>query len=354
LFGAVLGIALMNKYSAGFLAFFLFIGMLFTRMRIYFTEKAFWSGMLIAFLIFLPHILWQVQNGMPTLEFIENAKTMKMVRFGALDYIIQQALIAQPLFYLLSLAGLVYTLANRNMRKYSAVPIAYLLLLVFFIVTGGKPYYIAAIFPALFAFGALALRRLIYHVQLLWLRAVSIGVVVIAGIATMPMGLPVLPPEQLIDYQKAIGVELTAAEKNQTAALHQPYAGMFGWREMAATVSRVYRQLPDEEKRRCVVYGSTYAVAGAMEYYDRQFELPPAVSLHNSYWTWGLPDRRIDVMIFIGGRKSDLGKLFESCEKAAYHHHKWAMPHVNNLIIWICRHPKVDLEKYWRKNRKFI
>jgi hypothetical protein len=328
--------------------------MLFSRMRLYFAEKTLWAGLLIAFLIFLPHILWQVQNGMPTLEFIENAKTQKMVKFGAVDYFIEQALIAQPIFYLLILAGTIYTIAARKMRRYSAVPIAYVLLLTFFIISGGKPYYIAAIFPAMFAFGALALGRLIYRLRMLWLRALSIVVIIFAGIATMPMGLPALPPEQFIEYQKTLGIELAAAEKNQTTALHQPYAGMFGWREMAETVSRVYKQLPAEEKPHSVVYGSTYAVAGAMDYYAGEFDLPPAVSRHNSYWMWGLPDIRIDVMIVVGGRKEELAKIFESCEKAAFHQARWAMPYLNNLTIWVCRRPKLDLREYWKKNPKFI
>ena len=31
-----------------------------------------WAGLAIALLIFLPNVLWQVQNGYPTLEDLEN------------------------------------------------------------------------------------------------------------------------------------------------------------------------------------------------------------------------------------------------------------------------------------------
>jgi len=66
LFGLVAGVGLMNKYSVGFLGLGLVAGLVLTPARKYLWSKWLWLGGAIAFLIFLPHILWEEQHGFPT------------------------------------------------------------------------------------------------------------------------------------------------------------------------------------------------------------------------------------------------------------------------------------------------
>ena len=77
LFGLVAGIGLMNKYSIGFLGLGVVVGLVLTPARRHLFSKWLWLGGAIAFVIFLPHILWEIHNGFPTLEFIHNATAMK-------------------------------------------------------------------------------------------------------------------------------------------------------------------------------------------------------------------------------------------------------------------------------------
>ena len=78
-FGAVAGLGLLNKISILYLGFGLVVGLVLARRWDVFRSRLFWAGGLLAFAIFLPHLLWQHANGWPTLEFMANARRDKMV-----------------------------------------------------------------------------------------------------------------------------------------------------------------------------------------------------------------------------------------------------------------------------------
>ena len=64
-------------------------------------------------------------------------------------------------------------------------------------------------------------------------------------------------------------------------------AGQFGWREMAAKVSGVYRALPPEQRAKAVFYGRDYGEASAVNIYGTALHGPAAISGHNNYYLWG-------------------------------------------------------------------
>ena len=59
---------------------------------------------------------------------------------------------------------------------------------------------------------------------------------------------------------------------------------MFGWEELAQTVSTVYLSLPEHERATARVYASNYGQAGSLEYLARKYPLPPVLSAHNIRW----------------------------------------------------------------------
>ena len=59
IFGIITGIGLQNKHSIIFLAYGLFVGLVLTSNRKYFTDKFLWLGILITFINFLPNIIWE-------------------------------------------------------------------------------------------------------------------------------------------------------------------------------------------------------------------------------------------------------------------------------------------------------
>jgi len=73
-FGVVAGLGLMNKHSTLFFGFAIVVGMLLTAERREFFKPWIWIGGVIAVLIFLPNVTWQVQHNFPTLEDLHNVQ----------------------------------------------------------------------------------------------------------------------------------------------------------------------------------------------------------------------------------------------------------------------------------------
>jgi 4-amino-4-deoxy-L-arabinose transferase-like glycosyltransferase len=78
LFGAFAGLGLMNKHSMVFFGIAFVIGLIATRDRKVLAEPYLWIGGLIAFLIFLPNIIWQHENNWATL-FGMSRKRVRML-----------------------------------------------------------------------------------------------------------------------------------------------------------------------------------------------------------------------------------------------------------------------------------
>jgi 4-amino-4-deoxy-L-arabinose transferase-like glycosyltransferase len=72
LFGLLVGIGLQNKHSFVLFATGLVLGLLLHR-RSAFRSRWLWLGGLLALIIFLPNLVWQVQHDWPTLEFYAGA-----------------------------------------------------------------------------------------------------------------------------------------------------------------------------------------------------------------------------------------------------------------------------------------
>src|SRR6185369_12438023 len=92
-FGAIAGVGLLNKYSLVFFASALIGGVLLTReRRISFTPWIL-AGGAIAFLIFLPNLIWNIQQHWPFLELMRNVRaTGKDVILPPGTYLLQQML----------------------------------------------------------------------------------------------------------------------------------------------------------------------------------------------------------------------------------------------------------------------
>ena len=103
-----------------------------------------------------------MQHGWPTHELLSNvAHSNKNVVLSPPQFIVQQILIMNPATLPLWLGGLVWFFASRDGRRYLSLGIAYLITLAEFVVMHGKHYYLAPIYPMLFAAGAVAAERLL-------------------------------------------------------------------------------------------------------------------------------------------------------------------------------------------------
>lgn len=357
LFGVIAGVGLQNKHSMLFFGFGVFVALLLTPARQDFRSKWLWLGALIAIVIFLPNVIWEIRYGWPTLEFMRRAEVFKNVRQSPLGFlaeqIAEQIMEIHPLAFLILLAGLGYFFLSRHGQPYRLFGWIYLAILALFLVERAKAYYLAPVYPIMLAAGAVWIETAIRRRRWNWLRPVIISLLVVGGTVTAPFTLPILPVETFIRYERGLGLQPLQVERHALGPLPQLYADMFVWENMAASVARVYKNLPASERARCAIYGQNYGEAGAMDFFRPRYGLPRAVSGHNNYWLWGLGSDPVDVLIIIGGRRSDHQKVFEHVEQAALIKCDYAMPYETNLPVFICRTPKVSLRDAWATTKHY-
>ena len=353
-FGLVAGIALQNKYSIAFFVVAMGVGLLLSPAR-----KSLWSvwllaGAALAFLSFLPNLLWQINHGLPFVELNRNAVLYKNAPLSPLQFLFSQFMEAHPLNFLLLLAGLFFLLLAPSMKLFRGFGWAYLVLFVFFLFSRGKTYYISPIYPVMLAAGALAFERAVKKKHWNWLKPASIILLLTTGAAFAPFALPVLPVEKYIAYSRSLGIGPPAIERSKIGSLPQHYADQFGWRELAETVAHVYAALPEADKKECGIFTRNYGEASAINYFARGRGLPWASSGHNNYWIWGPGERSGAVVIIIGGHREDYTDHYSEVIEVARHTSEYAMPYESNLPIFVCRGPLRPIPSIWPRVKNYI
>jgi 4-amino-4-deoxy-L-arabinose transferase-like glycosyltransferase len=159
--GVLLGLGLENKHSAVFFLGALLLGLLATPDRRLFASKWLWIAAAIALLIALPNFAWQYQHRFPTLEDLRNVKALhKNVELPPLPFLAQQILMLNPFSALVWMPGLGFLLFHRQGKRYRALGVTYLALLAIMMALKGKDYYLAPVYPMLFAAGGVLWEQL--------------------------------------------------------------------------------------------------------------------------------------------------------------------------------------------------
>ena len=347
LLGVVLGLGLLNKISVMWLGAGLIAGILASPSRRVLLTRWPWLAAGIAVLLFSPHLLWQVQHGWPTLEFMRNATGRKMAAVSAAGFVAAQVLAMNPVTLPLWLAGLVWLLFARAARSARALGVMYLAVAVFLIAGGrSRTSYLAPAYVALFAAGALVLERATAG-RARAMRAAAVAVVLVMGAVALPFALPLLPVETYIRYARTLGMAPSTEEHHRMGLLPQQYADMFGWEELVDEVERAYKSLSPEEQARCSIFAQNYGEAGAITVLGRGRGLPPALSGHNNFWLWGPGTRSGEVMVVVGGDLEDNQRVFRELTRVGTVRSKYAMPYEQDMPVYIGRGLKIPMRELW-------
>jgi hypothetical protein len=355
LLGVTLGFGMLNKISMAWFGAGLFAGLLFTSLRIHLKTRWPYVTAAIVFIIFLPFIIWNITHNYAHLEFIRNASTYKYSGLTPADFISGQLLLPGLIAILIWLPGLLFFFMNKEAKKYRILGIIFLTTFLILIINWhSKAEYLSPAYPLMYAGGGLFIEKIFSGKSFGWVKYALIILIVITGIISLPMAIPILPVNKFISYSSFLGISHQNSEHKQLADLPQFYADMFGWEDLAKTVSSVYKTIPDSEKSTTIVFADNYGEAGALEYYSSKYQLPPVVCPHNSYWYWANPDeQKIKTIIVIGGDTANLKKIFQGVVLAADHKTKYSMPYENNLPVFICRGIKQSLKDIWQRNKNF-
>ena len=343
-FGAIAGFSLNTKYLVAFYLVALAVGLAATPLRRSLLRPWIYLGALLAGIMVLPNVLWQQAHGWPFLELGKAATNGKNIEMPAWAFFLQQVILTGPMATMVWLCGLWAGLWRPKFSVARAFPVAWLIMLLIFDTTHGKPYYLTAIYPTLLAFGALRIEEWVGNAIA---RGAVLAGVIALGCVAAPLTLPILPVDVFIRYQKTIGFTPSSGEHQVLGVLPQYYADMFGWQEMAEKVAAVYRSLPPEDRARAVFYGENYGEAAAIDVFGKQLGLPPAIAGHNNYYIWGPRGHDGSVVIIIGGSTEHYAELFRSTEIAGRITTPYAMPYETDQPIYVLRGMKVPLQDYW-------
>jgi hypothetical protein len=352
-FGLVAGVALEAKHSTLFFGAALVVGLLATPHRRSLAAKGPWLALAVALLLLAPNLLWEQMHGWPTLEFMHNAQTKKMVAMSPGAFAAATIQNMQPLSLPVWGAGLAWLLASERARSYRFLGIAFVAVAAIIVLGQGKPYYLAPAFPILYAAGGAAIEGWVVRPAA---RAGSVVLLTGTSALLAPFALPILDPPALIRYSAALGLEEHADEKHTRGPLPQFEADQFGWEAMAERVATAYRQLSPDEQRRVAFYGDNYGEAGAIDFFGPRLGLPRgAVSGHNSYFLWGPPARGVgDVLISVGVDRDDLLETYEEVEQVGETDAPYAMPYENHLPIFVARKLRRPMVDVWPQTKSFI
>ncbi len=308
--GISIGLGMISKYSVVFFVISILAGLLITRNRKIFLNKHLYFAAAIAFMIFLPTLLWEYQNHFPVRVHMKELQRTQLQYVSPKGFLINQVLMNLPCVFIW-LAGLFF-LVFKEKGKYRTFAWTYLFVILLLLYFHGKDYYSAGVYPVLFAFGAFQLERFASKHSKVWKYAFII-IPLAVGLPIIPLGLPVAKPAKLAAYYKAMHVEKVGFLKWEDLNNHpipQDFADMLGWKEMTVKTAAAYSTLTNEEKKNTIIFSDNYGEAGAVNFYRKDFNLPEAYSDNASFLYW-LPDSiHLENVVMITDDKQEMEHPF--------------------------------------------
>lgn len=344
LLGLAAGLGLMNKYTFLVWGFGVAVGLLFFQKgKSYRTKWIYLSG-LIVLLISLPNFFWEWQHHFPLLTHMQKLKESQLDEIGPYDFALEQ--IKLPFTFIISLIGAVAFFFRSQLGKYRALGVATLVIFATMWILQSKAYYFFAIYPLLFASGAVMIER--------WFGRKPVWIYIIASILLLPLwylpkAIPILPVKDYISYDHL------KSDDQGRYRLPDDYADMFGWEEQVKLIDSVYHSLPESHRRQCMIWAGNYGEAGAIKILGKKYHLPDPVSVHGSFYSWGTGNTNRQICLSIGNEKeSALQYFYEDIRLIKMIHHPYAIDEENNIPVYLCRKPKLDLAEKWPELEKYI
>jgi hypothetical protein len=348
-FGILAGVGLENKHSMLIFGAGLILGLLLTPERRFLPSPWFWIAGLLALLLFLPNLLWNIQHHFPFLELQANIRRSgRNVDLSLLQFLGQQILTMLPLSVPIWLAGLWHYLFTKEGKPFRALGFAWLFTTVVILALNPRVYYLWPAFPILLAAGSVRWELWLARPHFEWVKFAYPALMIAMGVVLAPLAIPVLPVETYIRYTRTLHLEQPRVETHKLGPLPQIFADQFGWEEMAQVVARAFNNLLADVRARTAIFGQNYGQAGAIDLFSDKYGLPKAISGHQNYFLWGPRDYTGESVIVMDDRKDRLEANFTSVEKVGEVSHPYSMPY-EHFDVFYCRGLKQPLKEFWPK-----
>lgn len=343
--GIIAGLALQIKYAAVFWILGLSAGLLLTPERRLLLRPSFWQGVALMAVIAVPSFIWQLAHGFPFLELAAAAKA-KNADVALLPFMSNQAFVMNPAFVPMWLGGLCAPFLVKNLKDLRFLVIAATVVVVIVRLGHGKDYYLAPLYPTLFAIGSVGLSPFRRHRLGKSIAITVAAVAVVFSAVALPIALPILSPPALLAYITQTGIAPQQQERSfKGTALPQVFADQLGWHDFTGQVEAAWNQIPAAQRSTTGIKTDNYGEAAALDLYGKG--LPPALSGHNQYYLWGLRGQHPRDLLVI---QESVADLEPSCGKVTVlgtTSSAYAMAYENGKAIALCEAVKPPLESLW-------
>jgi hypothetical protein len=345
-YGVAIGLGLLTKFSAIFFGAATFLALIVSPQRRWLRTPWPWIAMVLVFAIGSPSWIGQIRLDFPVIAQMNDLRAGQLERVTPLEFIIGQVQLG-PAFFL-ALAGLLWLLISGKTKEFRIAGWACVFAFLILLALKGKPYYLGPIYPALFAAGGVAIESIAKE-RTRSAFGWTAGVLTTAyGLLLLPIGIPILPPQKMAGYTKAIGAsEANRTNRGELDRLPQDYADMLGWPEQVAAVAEVYRGLSPEDRSRAIVIAGNYGEAGAIDFYGPRLGLPNAVSATGTYWFFGPGTKPGDVAVTVGIPPEDLQGFFAEITTVRRFTHPWSVSEERDIPINVARRPLHSIQEVW-------
>jgi hypothetical protein len=282
-----------------------------------------YAGGLIALLMWLPYLLWQARHGWPELVISRSIATggsgTSAPRWQLLP---QQLVLVSPYLAPVWVTGLVRLLRRLALRWCRALGVAYLVLVAVFLITGGKPYYLAGMFPLLLAAGAQPVIEWARRGRSQLRRALA-GAAVVLSLTSLPIVLPIVP--------------VGSVRHTPIVALNYDAGETIGWPAYVREIGAVYATVPPAQRASTIVLASNYGEAGAVDRFGRADGLPAAYGVHNGFWYWGPPPASATAAVAVGFDHGTLARVCGTLRLAGHlDNHVGVADDEQGAPVWVC------------------
>ncbi len=350
-FGLSAGLAFENKDSIAFFLVAMLVALLVTPQRRILANRWFAVAVSLIVLVALPNLLWQIYNHFPTLEWLRSVQASdKDVKLPPLPFFVAQIVTLTPYSVLLWGTGVVWLFFAKAARNFRFLGVFYPIFLALMMWLHAKDYYLVPAYPVFFAAGAVA--WFAWAKRIAWRNAV-IGVyaaiVAVGLVVFFPLSVPVLPPQQWLDYTEKIHFRPKDSENHAAILLPQFFADRFGWQDLVEQVSAIYNALPPQERVVTGILASNYGQASAINILGDKDGLPLAISGHQNYWLWGPDGYTGEEMIVINDASLDeMNSAYRSCSIVGERNFPYTMPWEHGPI-YLCRGRKTSYQAGWKE-----
>ncbi|MDA9555191.1 glycosyltransferase family 39 protein [Pelobium sp.] len=313
--GITIGFGMLNKYNLIFLILALSAALLLTPQRKILANKHLWGALLVAFLVFLPNLIWQIKHQFPVVWHLNELEKTQLVNVNRSDFIAEQFKFFFGAFFIW-LIGLFVLLFYRPFKNYQIIGLTYLFTISLFIYLHAKGYYAIGLYPILFAFGSIFIDQKLATKK--WQLALSFSIIsinILLFILFMDLAFPIKSPQKLAaNGEKLKELGMLRWEDGKDHQLPQDFADMLGWKEMAKKADATFELIPIKERVNTLVIGDNYGQTGAVNYYSKNIR--NAVTYSFDYINWFPKLDKLQHIVLVGEQPDDtILRHFKSLKK---------------------------------------